>query len=276
MLHVDGEIDQLGPLASFLPHHPSMPREAPQTRPSTAPPQQQQQQPQHHATKHSKAKPNAASEEYTDVHPMRQSHGITDTASFASQVRAQLEKTQSGGDASSPVSKFQAYEDRPVKSLATNMLKKQLEGGNGHGRVAKKGSQPTLRQSSSLPSTPSPRHSSSSLPSTPTPRSPHDFHHTSKAGREKGRSHLGKQRGGGGGGSSGDLRGASSGSKADHGKHGKEAASSRKQGKGQSGRHWEVNGNPDFERYVSKSLFSSVWNMSLPFKFFWAGSMLTL
>ncbi|XP_030850302.1 mucin-19 isoform X2 [Strongylocentrotus purpuratus] len=247
----DGEIDQLGPLASFLPHHPSMPRDAQQTRPSTAPPQQQQQQPQHHATKHSKAKPNAASEEYTDVHPMRQSHGITDTASFASQVRAQLEKTQSGGDASSPVSKFQAYEDRPVKSLATNMLKKQLEGGgSGHGRVTKKGSQPTLRQSSSLPSTPSPRHSSSSLPSTPTPRSPHDFHHTSKAGREKGRSHLGKQRGGGGGGggSSGDLRGASSGSKADHGKHGKETASSRKQGKGQSGRHWEVNGNPDFER----------------------------
>ncbi|XP_063954448.1 uncharacterized protein LOC129259024 isoform X1 [Lytechinus pictus] len=238
----DGEVDQLGPLASeasFLPHHP-MPREAQQVRPNTASAQQAQHP---HITKHSKAKANV-SEEYTDVPPTRQPHGITDTASFASHVRTQLEKTQSGGDASSPVSKFQAYEDRPVKPLATNMLKMQLEGnGSGHGRVTKKASTPTPRQSSSLPSTPTPRHSSSSLPSTPTPRSPHDFHHSSKAGREKGRGHLGKRAGGG---SSGDLRGASSGSKSD-GKHGKDTSSSRKQGKGQSGRHWEVNGNPDFE-----------------------------
>ena len=237
----DNEVDELGPLACESAYVPHPGRDPVLSRPNTAPPQQQQ----HHPTKHTKQsltshKPNIADDLHLTTRQPPLS--MSDAENFAAHVWSQVEKTRNTNDIASPVSKFQEYEDRPIKPLSTNVLKKQLEGNGGRGKV-KKATTPTTRQSSSLPSTPTPRHSTS-LPSTPTPRSPHDFHHNSRAGREKGRSSHQTKRSGG----SGEPRGSSSQMKSEV-KHIKEVASSRKQGKGQSSRHWEVNGNPDYERY---------------------------
>ncbi|XP_071504101.1 uncharacterized protein, partial [Diadema antillarum] len=261
----DNEVDHLGSLAtepSYLP----LPKDVPQPKPAGTLSQPQQQQ-TYHASKQSK--PSVVSKHgiadnanHLEIHPTRQPQNKSETTAFASHIRPHAESALNGVEAS-PVSKFQAYEDRPVKPLAANMLMKQLEasgssgggggggGGGGHSR-GRKATTPTLKQSTSLPSTPTPKHSTS-LPGTPTSRTPHDYHHTSKSSRDKGRGHQHKRVGGTS--SHGDHpspRSSSSSSNSSHQmksevKHIKEVANSRKQVKGQTPRHWEVNGNPDYE-----------------------------